>query len=115
MNNLTTSRFITYPDIIHSTTNHIIALIDADINDIENIELFCKISKNDYDIYLYHQDLDKVDWLTEISNLADYILINETSLVKLDHSDNISKFGSSQKLTAPLTYFQNIDNTAINL
>lgn len=108
----TNSRFITHPDTVYPDGNHSVVLVDASTDDIENIGYFCKVSNKNYDIYLYRGDLGDLQWLSAITNLADQVLVNETSLVTITPPERLTKFGSSQQLEDPLAYFQNFDELA---
>jgi hypothetical protein len=98
------SRFITYPSTVEKSNNHTVVLVDADVNDIEDIGLFCKVSNKDYDIYLYKADVDDLQWLGHISQLADHILISDASTIQ-SPSNNLSVYGKTCDLTNPLDYF----------
>jgi hypothetical protein len=103
------SRIITHPSTVEKRTNFTVVLIDAGIEEVENITLFCQVSRQNYDIYLYKQDLNDLQWLDTIVQLADHTLINQTSSV-IAETNQISKFGVDQQLNTPLAYFQQVDN-----
>ena len=96
------SRFITYPSTVDKEINRTILLIDATVDDIENIGLFCKSSNKDYDIYLYRDGLQEIEWLTTVAKLADEILIANDSTISID-------FPATVYDTSPLKYFQEFD------
>lgn len=100
----TNSRFITYPSIVEKSNNHTVILIDANESDIEDIGYYCKVSDTNYDIYLYRGDTDDLQWLSHVSQLADYVLISESSNIT-SPSSNLAKFGNQQTIPAPLDYF----------
>jgi len=102
------SRVITYPSVVDQSPNTIV-VIDATVEEIENIVLFCQSSSKDYDIYLYRNDIDDLQWLNSVASNADYILINQTSGVIINNTSQISQFGSDQQLNTPLAYFQQVD------
>ena len=104
-----TSRFITYPDLVESTENHSVLLIDATQYNIEDIGLFCKISESDFDVYLYRHEISDLQWLNEVHNRVSIILLSEDSNVTITPDSNIIKFGKHQQLVNPLTYFQNFE------
>jgi hypothetical protein len=107
---VTNSRFITNPDTVPANNNHTVLVIDADQESINNIEHFCQISNKNYDIYLYEEKLSDLQWLNEVTNLADYVLINNTSHVTITGVDSQSKFGKNEEYAEPTAYFQNIDD-----
>jgi hypothetical protein len=102
---LSNSRFITYPSIVEKTNNHTVVLIDANEVDIENVGLFCKVSNKNYDIYLCRSDAD-LAWVSDISVLADMMLINQSNNKNIPNS---IKFGKDCEVVDPLAYFQNFD------
>jgi hypothetical protein len=104
------SRIITHPSTVEKQSNHTVVLIDATVEEVENITMFCQISDQNYDIYLYKQDLDDLQWLDAIVQQADYTLISQSSLVTVANVVQISKFGLDQQLNTPLAYFQQVDN-----
>jgi hypothetical protein len=104
------SRIITHPSIVEKQSNFTVVLIDATVEEVENITMFCQVSDQDYDIYLYKQDLNDLQWLDTIVRLADHTLINQTSSVAVAETNQISKFGLDQQLNTPLAYFQQVDN-----
>ena len=104
------SRIVTHPSTVEKQSNLTVVLIDASIEEVENVTLFCQVSRQNYDIYLYKQDLNDLQWLGAIVQLADHTLISQNSLVTVDNVNQISKFGLDQQLNTPLAYFQQVDN-----
>jgi hypothetical protein len=105
-----TSRFITYPDLVESVDNHPVLLIDADQYAIEDIGLFCKMSNTNFDIYLYRNETEDLQWLSQAHNRVKTTLLKENSKVSITPEDNLIKFGPESQLKNPLTYFQNYTN-----
>lgn len=103
------SRIITYPSIVEKESNNTVILIDASVDDVENVSLFCQVSNKDHDIYLYKQDLGDLIWLSSITNSADCVLIAEDSKVSIDNVSQIHQYGKNQRLNTPLAYFQEVD------
>jgi hypothetical protein len=103
------SRIITYPSIVEKQSNNTVVLIDASVDDVENISLFCQVSNKDHDIYLYKQDVNDLIWLSSITNAADCVLIAEDSTVLIDNVGQIQQYGKNQRLNTPLAYFQEVD------
>jgi hypothetical protein len=104
------SRIITYPSIVEKESNNTVVLIDASVDDVKNVSLFCQVSNKDHDIYLYKQDVNDLIWLSSIINAADCILIAEDSAVSIDNVSQIHQYGKNQRLNTPLAYFQQVDN-----
>lgn len=103
------SRFITHPSIVEKQSNNTIVLVDATVDEVENVGLFCQVSRKDHDIYLYKQDVDDLSWLHTIAANADCILIAEHSVLTVDSTGQIIQYGPTQKLNTPLAYFQEVD------
>lgn len=104
---MTESRFITNPDVVGKNGNHIVVLIDPTLADIENIGLFCKVSEKDYDVYLYNEAMDDLEWLAYVASKADAILQSAISRITLTNSPSIVRFVSEHALS----YFQDFDKT----
>lgn len=108
MSKLTNSRFITHPSHVDDSADHSIVIIDADVSDIENIGLFCKVCNLNYDLYLYRHELGDLPWLSAIVDKSSAVLINENSSVTITNLDTIP-FGVNQKYQTPLDYIQELD------
>lgn len=102
---MTESRFITNPDVIGKNGNHNVVLIDPTLADIENIGLFCKVSEKDYDVYLYNEAMDDLEWLAYVASKADVILQSATSRITLPGP--IVRFLADYALN----YFQDFDKS----
>jgi hypothetical protein len=108
----TNSRFITYPSIEPKSSNsHTVLIINADVEDVINIGMFCKVSSKNYDVYLYKQDVDDLAWLSHINANLDCTLIKEPSTIVVSTSDNVYRVGKDQSINNLLDYFQNVDVT----
>lgn len=107
METLTNSRFITYPSVVDRTTSHTVILIDADAEEIENISKFCSACDKNYDIYLYEGSKGDLEYLNEISNKSDLLLINNSSEVYT--TANHIRYGQDQEYTSALDYFAKYD------
>ena len=51
---MTTSRFITHPDVITKDKNTSIVLVDPTQNELSKVERFLQTSKQDFDVYVYY-------------------------------------------------------------
>jgi len=105
MKNQTPSRFITYPDVVNSTGNHTVLLVDADLDDVANLATFCSLSRRDYDIYLYKGSQDDLQWLSYVNNLSSKTFIREPSEVTIT---GVERYSSIDRLK---DYFTNIDKS----
>lgn len=103
------SRFITYPSTVEKQSNNTVVLVDATVDEVENVGLFCQASRKDHDIYLYKQDVDDLSWLHTVAGDADCVLIAEHSVLTVDSVGQIIQYGSTQRLNTPLAYFQEVD------
>ena len=103
------SRFITHPDLVEKESNYTITVVDATVNEIEDLAFFCKVSEQNYDVYLYKQDLDDLDWLSKITLESDKILVNDASTVRVPNN-NIERFGKFQQIKSPIDYLQKVDS-----
>lgn len=104
-----TSRIIIHPSIVDSTTNHPVLLIDASLEQIEDIVVFCKISNNNFDIYVYNDKYDDLPWLSEVTDRVAKILIDANSKVTTNIAD-VYIFGNNQEVIHPIAYFNEYDN-----
>lgn len=103
MSNQELSRLITYPDILPKSSNHTVLLVDANLDDINNVTLFCKSSQKCYDIYLYKGDHGDLEWLNHLSGVLDKTFIKESSQVSVTSAD---RYTSVNEL---IEYFTKID------
>lgn len=103
------TRFITYPDIVDKESNHTVTIVDATVNEIEDLAFFCKVCEKDYDVYLYREDIDDLNWLGQITVNSDKILVNDSSKVRVPNN-NIELFGKFRQTKSPIEYFQKVDS-----
>ena len=102
MQTLTNSRIITHPDLLEKTTNHTVIIVDPTEEELEVVGLFCMSSNRNYDIYVYSGALGALEWLHEVNNRADAMLINHNSQV----SSNVGERYNDNEL---IEYFQKVD------
>lgn len=102
------SRFITSPDLV-AKENYTITLVDPLTEDIERIGLYCASLEEDYDIYLYNGDWGDLQYLQQLTELSDKVLIREGSKVTITNCNQVEVVGSSQELKSPLEYFQSLN------
>jgi hypothetical protein len=103
------TRFITYPDLVDKESNHTVTIVDATVNEIEDLAFFCKVCEKDYDVYLYKEDIDDLNWLGQITVNSDKILVNDSSKVRVPNN-NIELFGKFRQTKSPIDYFQKVDS-----
>lgn len=102
------SQFITYPDIIENTQNFSILLIDANQTEIENVGLFCKTADIGFDIYLYREEINDLQWLSKVEPKVHCILISNNSNVSV-MAEDVLYFGQGEDIVDPLSYCQHIE------
>ena len=102
------SRFITAPDLVEKE-NFTVTLIDPSTADIERVGLYCASAEQDYDIYLYNGELGDLQYLQEITDRSDKVLINDVSHVNITGSNNVERIGTNQLIKTPLDYFQSLN------
>ena len=107
------SQLITYPSRVVKNTNHTVVIVDADVDQLADIGMFCSVSEKNYDIYIYSGKSHDLEWLSGVSTEADYILVNEASEVSIKNVENQTKFGATQNLINPLTYFETFDKELV--
>lgn len=108
------SRIITYPDIVAREQNHTVVLIDINWEDITRCGTFCARSEKNYDLYIYNEDCDDLQWLSEITKRADRILIQEQSKVYVLNDSKVLKVGvhcETPDVLDYLTIFDTIKET----
>lgn len=102
------SQFITYPDIIENTQNFSILLIDANQTEIENVGLFCKTADHGFDIYLYREEINDLQWLSKVQTKVHTILISNQSKVTI-MAEDVLYYGQGEHITDPLSYCKYIE------
>lgn len=103
------SRIITHPDTVEKE-NRTVLIVDATRDEVENVALFCQVSKLNYDIYLYHREIDDVKWLSKVLSHCDIILVAQNSPILVVNDSRKVTFGKDELFATPLTYFQDIDD-----
>lgn len=106
METLTNSRIITYPDLFEKTSSYTIILVDPTEDELTDVSLFCMSSVRNYDIYVYPGNQGHLEWLSEASNRADQMLINNISQVT---SSTGHRYGLGLDIASPLEFFQKVD------
>lgn len=103
MTNQINSRIVTYPSLIEKSENHTVVIIDATVEAVGDIGLFCQGCEKFYDIYLYREDINDLHWLEHITENADQVLLAKGSNVTID-----TKVSTTFNLS-PLEYFVEFD------
>lgn len=100
---MTSSRFITCPDIVKNIGNYTVLLVDADLAEIINLATFCSISQREYDIYLYAANKNNLEWLNKVVTIVDYCFVKDTSQIIINNSSRYLDISNIK------TYFEDID------
>ncbi len=101
----TESRFITFPDI-EPKQEHIILIVDGTDRELNAVEEFCQTSNDIFDIYLYFAEDDDLQWLSQVAEIADDILVRETSLVTVSETVGAYIFGDDRVIESPLQFIE---------
>ena len=91
------SNFITPPDFVDS-----ILVIDATQDQIQAIADRVRDQNTTYNVYFYHEKMDNVNWLTQVIDRVDAVLLSQDSTVPIL---TYVKFGPDQILKDPADYF----------
>lgn len=83
--------------MVEKEDNHTVIVVDAAKQDVEDLGLFCKFSEKNYDVYLYKGETGDLEYLANIANGADQILINNASQVAVQ-SQNVLRFDNGKIL-----------------
>jgi hypothetical protein len=71
------SNFITPPDFVNEPL-HTVLLIDPTWQELESIAVLCKTSGTDFNVYVYDDTMNDIDWLLSAAQQADTIIVNTT-------------------------------------
>ena len=115
------SNFITPPDSLNEAERHSVLIIDADWPEIESVAMFCKTSKQFYNIHVYRAEMDDEVWLVNQAEHAKVLIINTTETTvskikdRLAEQSNAFYYGpksflnNSKRLSAPIDFFTSFD------
>ena len=109
--------FITPPDFV--TNDYLtVVLIDPTEQQVDQLAEFCRTAINSYNVYIYRNGMNDLDWLNHALTAADAFIVNtepnELSPVK-DHIVDSPKswhygpknfLGNSRRMASPENYFQ---------
>lgn len=116
-----TTNFITPPDFVEDK-QHTILLIDVDVVDVETLAHLCATHDESFNVYLYKEDMNNVQWLRDVAYKSDVIIINteENSLtpIKDEYVDLMKSYhygpknflANDRKLPSIYEYFVNRAN-----
>jgi cellulose biosynthesis protein BcsQ len=111
------TNFITPPDFVDEQ-KHSVLLIDADAQTIVSLSEWCQRANSEYNVYLYHHNVDNQDWLDKVVQLVDVIIVNTepSSLTSLKdkmamlqnayHYGPKRFLGNNQHINVPEEYFE---------
>jgi hypothetical protein len=104
-----TNQVITPPDLSPDSGGCLV--INASQLEVELLARWLPIAVKDYTVYLYHHDMQEVNWLSQVADRVDTILISSqtTDLAPLhsvlDQYNKINWFGDDLKYQSPVEYF----------
>lgn len=106
------SNYITPPDFVDDKL-HTITVIDASIDDVELLAKYTQQSDEDYNIYLYRNEMNDLPWLAAAMNKSDSVIVNIDNSNWLDlcrtskvfYYGNIDILSPSIKITNIMEYF----------
>ncbi len=111
------TNFITPPDFV-ANDNHTVVLIDATEQQVNQLAEFCRTAINSYNVYVYRNGMNDIDWLKSAMTQADAFIVNtepnELSPVKDHIVDSVKSWhygpknflGNSRRIAGPENYFQ---------
>lgn len=70
------SNFITPHDHIEDQSLHTVLLIDASDREVTEVVNICQIVGTDFNVYLYHADMEELKWLETAFNLSNAVVIS---------------------------------------
>lgn len=72
------SNFISPPDLLprDQRKNHSVLVIDPDQKTVLDLGMICKSAGTDFDVYLYADIFNNLNWLETAFNIVDVVLIN---------------------------------------
>lgn len=102
------SLIVTPPQKLNDPGSYL--LINAEPDDLEMVLRWLQINGNDLIINLYFDAMNNYNWLAEVANLAEYIVVNQlTDTATLGQLEaNKSKFtwiGQDQEYKKAIEYF----------
>ena len=111
------TNFITPPDFV-TNGNHTVVLIDATEQQIDQLAEFCRTAINSYNVYIYRNGMNDIDWLKSAMSQADTFIVNtesnELSPVKDRVVDSLKSWhygpknflGNNRRIASLENYFQ---------
>jgi len=105
------SKVVTPPDIINEP--QVVLIVDAEVSDVEMVAEWLRYCDKTYTIHLYYDAMGMPDWLTEVANSAQIILVHRTNTKDANVQalyDNISKIkwiGHGQNYATATDYLVN--------
>lgn len=106
------SNFITPPDFVEDK-KHTVTVVDASTEEVEVLGRMAQISDEDFNVYLYKNDMNDLSWLQRAIELSDAVIVNTNVLdnANLCTSNQFYYYGEqsllspAHRITSPLDYF----------
>jgi hypothetical protein len=95
------SNFITPPDIVES-----VLVVNATEEQIKECADACEKSENTYNVYFYHELMKDPEWLGQVCQRVDTILINRgEDNTEVVGPKAVHYFGEKEEFNNPAEYF----------
>lgn len=106
------SNFITPPNFVHED-KHTVTVIDATVEDVETLAAVAQNSNEDFNVYLYRNEMENLDWLHQALDLSDSVIINIDNFdwLNLCNNNRVYYYGEktllspATKINNPVEYF----------
>lgn len=69
------SNFVTPPDFVKDNL-HTVTVVDATVDDVELLGLMCQHTNESFNIYLYRNEMNNIEWLNKAIALSDAVIVN---------------------------------------
>jgi hypothetical protein len=69
------TNFITPPDFVDEG-EHSVLVVDADPSDIQSLALVCANHNHTFNVYLYNDEMQNLEWLVKAAGVVDAIIVN---------------------------------------
>jgi hypothetical protein len=114
------STIVTPPDFVE-TSAHTVTLIDPEWTEVEDLAFFLKTAKKPYNVYVYREEMDNVDWLDTAIAKSGHIIVNTINNESSSMKDRLAvKSGTwyygpknflmnKNKIEKPIEYFINLE------
>lgn len=92
------SRIIIPPDLIDDSLNARILILNLDQSFLPTLIAHIGREPMSLDIYLYHNDMDNVNWLNEAVKLVDKVVANSVLCISGVEHNNVVNYSNGDEL-----------------